>query len=68
MTLPDWDVDRWIEDRDDYQQFEMMAWQEYALDFAMDASGELREEIGPQMGKRKQYDSSVCCTGFLESV
>ncbi len=49
---------------EDYSQFEMKGWQQYAPDFAMDASGELREEVGPWTGKRKRYDSSVCPPGF----
>ncbi|PBK85188.1 hypothetical protein ARMGADRAFT_1036489 [Armillaria gallica] len=31
----------------DYSQFEMKGWQQYAPDFAMDASGELREKDDP---------------------
>ncbi len=47
------------EDRDDYDQFKVRAWQEYAPHFAMDMSGEIRENVGPRTGKRKRYDSSV---------
>ncbi|PBK62349.1 hypothetical protein ARMSODRAFT_1024950 [Armillaria solidipes] len=43
---------------EDYSQFEMKGWQQYAPDFAMDASEELREEVGPWTGKRKM----ILCT------
>ncbi len=38
---------------DNYKQFEMTAWQQHTSHFAMDASGELREDVGPRTGKRK---------------
>ncbi len=51
---------------DDYEQFEMTAWQQHAPHFAMDASGELREDVGPRMGKRKHYNSSVGGASFSQ--
>ncbi|KAK0449370.1 hypothetical protein EV421DRAFT_1900062 [Armillaria borealis] len=47
-----------VGDEDYLEAFNMSGWKQYAPVFAMDASGELVEDLDPMTEKRKRYDSS----------
>ncbi len=58
-TAGDDEGDAELRDEDYLEAFDMSGWKQYAPVFAMDASGELVEDLGPMTGKRKRYNTSV---------